>query len=109
MAGSLTTNYALMDAGDYVQNISAIIPSNYLLPIGAVDYGQDLYTLTVNTKDYDGQITPRTFGPYDVTTTSRKIDVRISGRQRQYIYNFSNTTGFRIEKSYEMGKPYTVR
>ncbi len=109
MTGSLTTNYAVMDQGDYVQNISAIIPSNYLLPIGTVDSGQDLYTLTVNTKDYDGQVTPRVFGSYNVSTTSRKIDVRISGRQRQYIYNFSNTTGFRIEKSYEMGKPYTVR
>lgn len=109
MTGSLTTNYKLLDEGDYIQNISAIIPSNYLLPIGIMNEGQDLYNLTVSTKEYDGQLNPRIFGPYDVTAITTKIDTRIVGRQRQYTYNFSNTTGFRIEKTYEMYKPFTVR
>ncbi len=109
MTGSLTTNYALIDEGDYVQQISGIFPSSYILPIGAPDTTTVLYSLTVNTKDYDGQLNPRVFGSYNVLSTTTQINTRISGRQRQYIYNFSNTVGFRIQKTYEMKKPFTVR
>jgi hypothetical protein len=109
MTGSLTTNYNLFETGDFVQQISQIIPSNLVLPIGSLDTNQHLYTLTVNTKEYDGQADARTFGPYEVFGNTTKIDTRITGRQRQYMYDFSNTIGFRIQKTYEMQKPYGVR
>lgn len=109
MSGSLITNYNVLGEGDYIQQISSIIPANYLLPIGTPNSGQSLYSITVNTKEYDGQLNPRVFGAYNVTSITQKIDTRICGRQRQYIYNFSNQVGFRIQKSYEMYKPFTVR
>lgn len=109
MEGSLTTNYNLFEKGDFVQQISQIIPSNLILPIGSLDTNQHLYTLTVNTKEYDGQPDPRTFGPYEVYAHTTKIDTRINGRQRQYMYTFLNTNGFRIQKTYEIQKPYGVR
>lgn len=109
MTGSLSTNYTMVGQGDYIQQISQIIPSNYILPIGELDEGELLYSMIVNTKEYDGQVLSRSFGPYDVFGSTTKIDTRIVGRQRQYVYSFSNQTGFRIQKTYEMQKPFTVR
>lgn len=109
MVGSLTSNYALIGEGDYIQNISQITPSNLLLPIGSSSQGELLYSLTINTKDYDQDTNTRSFGPYDVYSNTSKIDCRILGRQRQYSYSFANTVGFRIQKTYETNKPFTVR
>lgn len=109
MVGSLTSNYALIGEGDYLQNISQITPSNLLLPIGSSSQGELLYSLTINTKEYDQDNNTRSFGPYDVYSDTSKIDCRILGRQRQYSYSFANTVGFRIQKTYETNKPFTVR
>jgi hypothetical protein len=114
MGASLTTNYSEIGAGDFIQQISSIIPSNILLPLGSSNYGQFLYSMTVNTKEYDGD-NPRVFGPYQIFANTTKIDTRIVGRQRQYVYTFlDNGTpiinlGIRIQKIYEMLKPFTVR
>lgn len=100
MSGHLTTNYTLIGEGDFIQQITRVIPSSLVLPRGDTTT-ETLYSLTVNTKEYDGQVTPRSFGAYDVLETTQKIDTRIAGRQRQYVYEFDNTCGFRIQKSYE--------
>lgn len=100
ITGYLTTNYTLFGDGDFIQNIKEIVPSNLILPSGS-STTELLYSLTVNTKDYDGQVNPRTFGAYDVYQSTTKIDTRINGRQRQYVYNFNNSCGFRIQKTYE--------
>lgn len=109
MTGYLTTNYALIGEGDFLQNISQLTPSNLIIPEGANPNGEMLYTLTVNTKEYDQNSNVRTFGPYNVYSTTSKIDCRVVGRQRQYVYDFSNKIGFRIQRSYETNKPFTVR
>lgn len=109
MEGSLTTNYTLIGDGDYIQQISNIIPSNLLIPTGTVNNGEVLYTITVNTKEYDQSSNTRQFGPYSVYATTSKVDTRIVGRQRQYVYNFDNQIGFRIQKTFETMKPFTVR
>jgi hypothetical protein len=108
MQGYLATNYTLIGEGDYIQNISRIIPSNVLLPSNSTTT-ETLYTILVNTKNYDSDANPRLFGAYSVLTSTQKIDTRILGRQRQYVYNFSNTCGFRIQKSYEESRPFTPR
>lgn len=109
LTGFLLSNYNQIDEGDYLQQITRIVPSSQLLPIGTMNTGQTLYQLYVYTKLYDGDINPRTFGPYTVTATTTKIETRISGRQRQYEIVFDGTNGFRFQKVLEESKPSTVR
>lgn len=109
MTGSLTSNFANIGEGDYIQKVGRIIPSNALLPVGNINMGQDLYTMTVNAKDYDGQQNSVAFGPYSINGFTQKIDTRIAGRQRQYVYSFSGTQGFRLQKTFEEIKPSTAR
>lgn len=109
MTGSLSTNQALLDGGDYLQYVDRIIPSSQLLPLGNINQSNNIYQLTVNTKEYDGQITSRVFGPFQVDTSTQKIEARATGRQWEYVFNFSNQVGFRIEKYYAEIKPTTPR
>lgn len=109
LTGFLQSNSAQIDEGDYLQQITRIIPSTQLLPIGATNSGQMLYQITVYTKEYDGDLIPRTFGPYTVTATTTKIESRVSGRQRQYLFTFDTQNGFRIQKMLEEVKPSTIR
>lgn len=109
MTGSLTTNSALLDGGDYLQYIDRIIPSSQLLPLGTNNQVSNIYQLTINTKEYDGQLVPRSFGPFQVDTTTQKIETRATGRQWEYKFDFSNQVGFRIEKFYAEIKPSTPR
>lgn len=109
MTGSLTSNSALIAEGDYMQQIYRLIPSNVLLPYGTSQSGNLLYSTTVLTKEYDGQLLNRSFGPYNIYDDTPKVETRINGRQRQYVLNFSNTFGFRIEKFFEDIRPTTVR
>jgi hypothetical protein len=109
MTGSLSSNSALIAEGDYMQQIFRIIPSNVLLPYGKVPENNLLYSFTVLTKEYDGQPSFRSFGAYNVYDTTGKIETRINGRQRQYVLNFSNQFGFRIERFFEEVKQTTVR
>ncbi len=109
LSGSLTSNFTQISEGDILQQITRIVPSNELLPIGTSNSGQTLYTITVNSKEYDGSTASRAFGPYTVTTNTAKIETRISGRQRQYIINFDSQNGFRLQKIFEELKPSTVR
>jgi hypothetical protein len=109
LTGSLTSNYAQVNEGNILQQITRIIPSPLILPLGTSNTGQTLYTITLNAKNYDGQSTFNTYGPFDVTGFTQKIETRVVGRQRQYIIDFSTTTGFRIQKMYEELKPTTQR
>lgn len=110
MTGHLMTNDVLLDGGNMIQSIERIIPSNTRLPTGLLgNQSVPLYSLTVQTKEYDGQIVPRTFGPQTVYTDTNKLEMRANGRQWNYSYNFSNTTGFRIEKFFAELKPTTQR
>jgi hypothetical protein len=109
MTGSLSSNSAMIGEGDYMQQIYRLIPSNVLLPYGTQPTGNLLYSTTILTKEYDGQPNERSFGAYDIYDTTPKVETRINGRQRQYVINFSNTFGFRIEKFFEELKPTTVR
>lgn len=109
LTGSLTQNSAQIGAGDYIQQITRIEPSSTILPLGSTNTGQNLYTITILSKNYDGQQFPISNGPYNVSGFTDKIDTRIVGRQRQYVYNFSGMQGFRIQKMFEEIKPTTVR
>ena len=109
MTGSLTQNSAQIGAGDYIQQITRIEPSSIMLPLGSQNTGQSLYTITILSKSYDGQQFSISNGPYSVNGFTDKIDSRVMGRQRQYIYNFSGMQGFRIQKMFEEIKPTTVR
>jgi hypothetical protein len=108
MEGSLKTNFAPLGEGDYVQKITRIVPSNYLLPVGSTTT-EKLYTLNVNMKEYAGQLNPRVSKDYDVYSQTTKLDTRLSCRLRQYNYTFANKAGFRIQLSYEETKPGTRR
>lgn len=107
--GSLTSNYAQISEGNILQQITRIVPSPLILPLGTTNIGQSLYTITVNAKNYDGQSSFSTYGPYDVTGFTEKIETRVVGRQRQYQIDFSTTIGFRIQKMYEELKPTSQR
>ncbi len=110
MTGHLTTNDVLLDGGNMIQSIERIIPSNTRLPAGLIGNNTvPLYDLTVQTKEYDGQRIARQFGPQTVTTNTDKLEIRANGRQWNYKFDFSNTTGFRIEKFYAELKPTTQR
>ena len=109
MTGSLTTNSALLDGGDYLQYVDRIIPSNQMLPLGINTQSDNLYQLSINTKEYDGQLVPRTFGAFTVGSLTQKIETRATGRQWEYKFDFSNQVGFRIEKFYAEIKPTTPR
>lgn len=109
MSGYLTSNYAQISEGNILQQITRIIPSPLVLPLASSNTGQTLYTITVNAKNYDGQSTTVTYGAYEVTGFTQKIETRIVARQRQYQFNFSGTQGFRIQKMYEELKPTSQR
>ncbi len=109
LVGSLTSNYTQISEGDIMQQITRIVPSTQLLPVGSASTGQTLYTITVNGKEYDGSTLIRVFGPYNTTINTEKIETRISGRQRQYVFNFDSQQGFRIQKMFEELKPSTFR
>jgi hypothetical protein len=109
MSGSLTSNYSIIDTGEYMQEILRIIPSTALLPIGTVPAGSTLFNMFIYTKEYDGMPTARTFGPYPITDMTQKVETRANGRQRQYQFTFNNTTGFRFEKFFEELRTTTPR
>jgi hypothetical protein len=109
LTGFLTSNYVQIDEGDYLQQITRIVPSTQLLPIGAANTGQTLYQINMYTKEYDGDPNPRSFGPYTVTAQTTKLETRISGRQRQYKFVWDTQNGFRVQKMLEEIKPSTVR
>lgn len=109
MKGYLYSNYASIGEGDLNMQLSRIIPSNQLLPIGSINTGQSLYNLTINSKYYDGHQNPIVNGPFFVNGFTEKIDTRVVGRQRQYVYNFDGQQGFRIQITYEEIKPSTIR
>lgn len=109
MSGSLTSNYNIIDTGEYMQQILRIIPSTSLMPFGDSQTGALLCNMTIYTKEYDGQQFPRTFGSYPIYDTTQKIEVRANGRQRQYKFEFDNTTGFRLEKFFEELRTTTPR
>lgn len=109
MSGSLTSNYNIIDAGEYMQQILRVVPSTTLMPTGVPQTGALLCDMTIYTKEYDGQLTPRTFGAYPIYDTTQKIEVRANGRQRQYKFEFDNATGFRLEKFFEELRTSTPR
>lgn len=110
VVGSLTTNDSLLQGGDAMVSIERIVPSNTLLPINQTPSEPELlYTITVSTKEYDGQTIPRTFGPYSVYTNTDKIEARANGRQWNIQYDFNTTVGFRIEKFFAEIKPISQR
>jgi len=109
MAGSLTSNYNIIDTGEYMQQILRIVPSTMVLPIGSPSTNALLCNLSIDTKEYDGQLTPRTFGPYPIYDTTQKLEVRANGRQRQYTFEFNNEIGFRFEKFFEELRVTTPR
>lgn len=109
MTGSLTSNDNLIDTGEYMQQIMRVIPSSSVLPLGKAASGNLLFTMNILTKEYDGALAFRTFGPYNILDTTQKVEVRVNGRQRQYQFNFSNTVGFRIEKWFEELRTTTPR
>ncbi len=109
LVGSLTSNYAQISEGNILQQITRIVPSTLILPIGTTNMGQPLYTLSLNAKNYDGQSTFTSYGPFNITGFTEKIETRVVARQRQYVINFSTQIGFRIQKTYEELKPTSQR
>lgn len=109
MSGSLTSNYSIIDTGEYMQEILRVIPSTTMLPLGALTTTALLFDMFIYTKEYDSSKNVRTFGPYAVTDLTEKIETRANGRQRQYQYMFNNTLGFRIEKFFEELRTTTPR
>ena len=109
MTGSLTSNDNLIGEGDYMQEILRVVPSTSVLPIGTKAAGNILFSMTIKTKEYDGNVDYRTFGPYNILDNTRKIETRANGRQRQYTFNFSNKVGFRFEKFFEELRTTTPR
>jgi hypothetical protein len=109
LVGTLLSNYVQISEGDYLQQITRIIPSTVLLPIGTPNNNQSLYSITVYTKEYDGDATFETYGPYPVAAQTSKIETRIVGRQRQYEIDFNTQNGFRMQRIFEEVKPSTVR
>lgn len=109
MSGSLTSNYSIIDSGEYMQEILRVIPSTTMLPLGALTTTALLFNMFIYTKEYDSSKNVRTFGPYAVTDLTEKIETRANGRQRQYQYVFNNTLGFRIEKFFEELRTTTPR
>lgn len=109
MSGSLTSNYSIIDSGEYMQEILRVIPSTSTLPLGSLATTALLFNMFIYTKEYDSAGNFRTFGPYTVTDLTQKIETRANGRQRQYQYVFNNTIGFRIEKFFEELRTTTPR
>jgi len=92
-----------------MQQILRVIPSMAVLPIGTPQTGALLCDMTIYTKEYDGQLTPRTFGAYPIYDTTQKIELRANGRQRQYKFTFDNEIGFRFERFFEELRTSTPR
>jgi hypothetical protein len=65
--------------------------------------------MNIFTKEYDGAIDFRTFGPYNIYDNTQKLDTRVNGRQRQYEFTFDNMVGFRLEKFFEEVRVTTPR
>lgn len=108
MSGSLTTNMAAIEDGDFIQQISRIIPTSSMLPVTATSTSI-LYSMVIQTKSYIGEALPRVSPTYDVYLTTQKIDTKVSGRYAQFLYTFNNILGFRIQLSYKVTKPTTRR
>lgn len=109
LEGYLYSNYAQIVEGNLLQQITRIITSPLILPLGTSNMGQSLYSFTINAKNYDAASTFTSFGPFNVTGFTQKIETRVVGRQRQYVINFSTQIGFRIQKMYEELKPTSQR
>jgi hypothetical protein len=109
MSGSLTSNDSIIDTGEYMQEILRIIPSITLLPLGTTMITAPVCNMYIFTKEYDSAPFPRSFGPYNIISTTQKIEARANGRQRQYKFVFDNTTGFRLEKFFEELRTTTPR
>jgi hypothetical protein len=109
MPGSLTSNYSVIGEGDYMQEILRVIPSTIILPYGLTPAGNLLVSMNIFTKEYDGAIDFRTFGPYNIYDNTQKLDTRVNGRQRQYEFTFDNMVGFRLEKFFEEVRVTTPR
>jgi len=109
MSGSLTSNSNLIDTGEYMQEILRVVPSNAILPLQNLPDGNLFFNMFIYTKEYDGMITPRTFGPYPIYDNTLKIETRANGRQRQYEFIFNNLVGFRIQKYFEELRTTTAR
>jgi len=109
MSGSLTSNYNIIDAGDFMQEIMRVVPSMTILPLGLTQAGNLLVSMNIFTKEYDGAIDFRIFGPYNIYDDTQKLDTRANGRQRQYQFTFDNKFGFRLEKFFEEIRVTTPR
>ncbi len=109
MNGSLTSNYNIIDTGEYMQEILRVIPSLAMLPLGTPTIPDTLFNMYIYTKEYDSAPTPRIFGPYPIGDTTQKVETRANGRQRLYQFTFNNTFGFRFEKFFEELRTTTPR
>jgi hypothetical protein len=109
MSGSLTSNDNLIDTGEYMQEILRVIPSTFVLPVDTPATGNLLFSMYINTKEYDGALAFRTFGPYNIYDNTQKVETRANGRQRQYQFTFNNKFGFRLEKFFEELRTTTAR
>lgn len=106
----IETNYAIIGEGDYMQEISRIVPSTDIL-YDARDLTSDteLYNITIQTKEYDGNAFQRSFGAFPISLGTNKVDVRANGRQRKYIFSSNTHYPFRLQKWYEEVRQTTVR
>ena len=106
---SITTGYALIDEGDFAQQISRVVPSSDILYDMDFPSSSIIYQLTISTKMYDGDAYEVISNPYNVSMNTNKIDLRALGRQRKYTFNSNTSYPFRIQKWFEEIKQSTPR